>query len=128
MKKTILTLLIAISLFGCKKKEEVDDNSLKTVTYTFAPNGANSEIIYKSIQQGTQVNAGYKLALFSVNDQVKIGDKTTLIMSTTAVPPSNYEIRISYGGKQIASASKNQGGGSSSGVVLEKTFTSTDFK
>lgn len=130
MKKTILALLLTLSFIGCKKKDDKPDTSLKTITYTFVPNGANSDVSFKSIQQGTQIYAGEKNTLFSVNDQVAIGDKTTLQMKTTNrnTVPTKYEIRITYNNKQIGFSDKVEYDGASRHIILQKTFTKEDFQ
>lgn len=133
MKKTLLALLLALSFIGCKKKEDVNvnDTSLKAVTYTFAPNGASSQIIYKSLQTGKSLSLSNQVALYSVNDQVKIGDKIELMMRTGKENPitRTYEIRVSYNGNIIYSDSnyKTDAAGTRY-ITLDRVLTKEDLK
>jgi hypothetical protein len=122
IKNALLILFILSSaLSGCRK-ERMIDTSPKTVTYTFVPNGVNAHIGYQSVQMRKLVDVGSKNTLFSVDDEVIIGSKTTLVMTTpSAIAPAGYEIRISYNGNQIASASGFKD------LTLKKTFTKEDF-
>ena len=116
--KLILILLLAASLIGCKKDKI--DTQLKSVVYTFVPNGTESSITYNN------VNFASKHTTISVGDQVAIGDKVILKMSTTNIP-SKYEVSITYNDRQIAVSSKIQYDGVNRYIVLEKTFTKKDF-
>src|SRR5882762_9352828 len=126
--KIIVTSLLVILLFArCSKdKSETTDTSLKTVTYTFAPNGANSQISYTSVQLGKTIGAGYHFAIYSVNDQVKIGDKIHLQMQTTDDLPQVYEIRILFSKKLIAVYGTVETAGNIKTVAFNKTFTKED--
>lgn len=129
MKKLLLIALLGITLFSCKKDKETEDASLKTITYTFAPNGTNAQIIYLSNQQGKTINAGFQSALFSVNDQVKPGDKIKLQMSTNSTITRSFEIRVTHNNKSIITKGGYETDGAGTKyIVLEKTLTASDFK
>lgn len=128
--KLILSLSLIATLFiGCSKdKSDSSDNSPKTVSYVFSPNSANAQVSYTSIQQGKIIGAGYHTTFYSVNDQVKIGDKVHLQMQTTDNITRSFEVRINYGSKQIAISGDIESTGNVKTVELNKTFTAADFK
>lgn len=139
MKKLILLFLLAsLSIFGCKK-----DNSTTQaieVHYNFNMNGVPSDISYTSISNNksialnnvttAEITAGVYKA-YSVTDFVKPGDQVHLEMNTTT-KVVGYIIYITYI-KHLANgdtidpviASKIVSGSS---VMLDKTFTTDDFK
>lgn len=128
MKKLTLAILIACSFAACKKKETPRDKTTKKVTYTFTPSGASSLIIYESIQNGHPISRSPISDTFIANDEVRIGDKVTLEMTTTAAIPTLYRVSIGYLGITIGTSSTIVSDASGKHVKLEKTFTKEDFQ
>ena len=128
MKKLTPILLVAVLFLGCKKKTDEADRTQRKVTYTFSPNGASSQIMYKSIEKGYQVSNGPITDAYLAIDEVVIGDKTVLQMSTKLSVPASYEIKIAYNGKQIGYTSSIKTDATGKYLLLEKTFVKEDFE
>lgn len=126
-KKSILALLFILTFAACKKKQEEPDRTVRKVTYTFTPNGASSLIVYQSIKNGNEISRSPISDIYIAYDEVVIGDKTTLKMSTTANIPSTYRVTIDYLGVTIGLSSTVISDAEGKHVILEKTFTKEDF-
>jgi hypothetical protein len=126
-KKSILALLFILSFAACKKKQDKPDRTVRKVTYTFTPNGASSLIVYRSIKNGNEISRSPISDVYIAYDEVVIGDKTTLKMSTTANIPSTYRVTIDYIGVTIGLSSTVVSDAEGKHVILEKTFTKEDF-
>jgi hypothetical protein len=127
-KKSILALLFALSFAACKKKQDKPDRTVRKVTYTFTPNGASSLIVYRSIKNGNEISRSPVSDIYIAYDEVMIGDKTTLKMSTTANVPPTYRVTIDYLGITIGMASTVVSDAEGKHVIIEKTFTKEDFE
>lgn len=128
MKKSIIAILFALSFVGCKKKQDEPDRTSRKITYTFAPNGATSQITYRSVKNGYPINVGPISDFYFASDDVVIGDKTILQMSTTADVPTNYKVTIAYLGIPIGTSSNVVSDADGKHITLEKTFTKEDFE
>ena len=126
-KKSILALLFILSFAACKKKQDKPDRTVRKVTYTFTTNGASSLIVYRSIKNGNEISRSPISDVYIAYDEVVIGDKTTLKMSTTANIPSTYRVTIDYLGVTIGLSSTVISDAEGKHVILEKTFTKEDF-
>ena len=126
-KNSILALLVILSFAACKKKQDKPDRTVRKVTYTFTPNGASSLIVYRSIKNGNEISRSPISDIYIAYDEVVIGDKTTLKMSTTANIPSTYRVTIDYLGVTIGLSSTVISDAEGKHVILEKTFTKEDF-
>lgn len=126
-KNSILAILFILSFAACKKKQDKPDRTVRKVTYTFTPNGASSLIVYRSIKNGNEISRSPISDVYIAYDEVVIGDKTTLKMSTTANIPSTYRVTIDYIGVTIGLSSTVVSDAEGKHVILEKTFTKEDF-
>lgn len=125
MKKPILIILIALSVGSCKK-DKVDLNTTKKVRYEFNPGGSIAYTTYTTIAIGGYGGSAIDKG-FVFTDEVKIGDKATLHMSTEKLV-GDFEIRINYNGKIIAVDNGVETEGNSKFVYIDRIFTEEDFK
>jgi hypothetical protein len=128
MKKLTLALLLTLSIAGCKKKEDEPDRTIRKVTYTFTPDGASSQITYQSVKNGYPISRSPISDVYFAYDEVLIGDRAVLKMSTTAPVTPSYKVTISYLGIPIGISSAVVSDADGKHIVLEKTFTKEDFE
>lgn len=115
-----------LSLFSCKKNDvdTFDDTALRSVTYTFSPGGAQSDIGFYNHRDGRNDGRQNVATLLNITDQVKIGANIQLFMNTTNNPVGNFSIRLNINGKQVKEVS---GGANNKNIQLQYTVRKEDF-
>lgn len=130
MKKSILLLItICLLTVSCSKESAGPQYAeSKRITYTFSPGiGETANITIYSNREAKYINTNEK-ALYSYQDEVRPGDKISLIMKNTGPISGNFEIRVTMDNKMIFSSDKIEEGSIPKSIIIEKVLDKSYFK
>lgn len=128
MRGIFFLLVILFTFSSCSKENtNPDKNSSGRVTYTFSPGiGGSANISLYSNREGRYINTNAS-SLYSYQDEVKPGDKITLVMKKDGEIRGNFDIRVSMDGKIIFSSSTIESGSFPSTIVIDKVIDKSYF-